>query len=56
VDDDRHGEGNPGAWSVSSITSSGEGEEWPEELGRRWASGEEACFVLLRNRKRDKYQ
>jgi hypothetical protein len=31
-------------WSASSITSGGEGEEWPEGSGRRWASGE----VLIR--------
>jgi hypothetical protein len=36
VDDDRYGKANLGAWSASSITSSGEGEEWPE---RRWSSG-----------------
>jgi hypothetical protein len=35
VDDDRRGEGIPGAWSASLITSSGEGEKWPKELGRR---------------------
>jgi hypothetical protein len=45
VDDDRRGKGNPGAWSSSSITSSGEGEKWPEELGRRWTSANDDCVV-----------
>jgi hypothetical protein len=50
VDDDQRGEGNPGAWSASSITSSGEGEKWPEELGQRWASTDDDCIDSLRSR------
>jgi hypothetical protein len=31
VDEVQSGKGSSGVWSASSITSSGEGEKWPED-------------------------
>jgi hypothetical protein len=50
VDGDRGGEASPGVWSALSIASSGEVEEWLEELGRRCPSVIDQSVDLLRDR------
>jgi hypothetical protein len=46
VDEVQSGKGSSGAWSASSITSSGEGEKWPEVRARRVMARSSICCEI----------